>query len=1050
MDTYREQLAAHFEQALALLNDAQRQAVEQTEGPVMVIAGPGTGKTQILAARIGNILKKTDTQAEQILCLTYTDAGTVAMRQRLQQFIGSDAYRVRINTFHAFCNDVIQEHLSLFKKRELEPVSDLERLELVKQITVELPKQHPLKRYRGNVDYEIPNLISLYDTLKRERWSPEELISQIDQYVETLPERETYRYKRSKKGQYEKGDIKQAELDKEIERMEKTKAAIRTFPRYLELMAQKGRYDFADMINWVIDAFEAHPDLLAEYQEQFHYLLVDEFQDTSGSQNQLLQMLCGADPQPNIFVVGDDDQSIFRFQGANVKNMLDFAQRYVAYLTTIVLTVNYRSVPSILAVSGAVIQHNADRLVNQLEDLEKKLTAGNPRLKDLPLQPVLQIYQNPFSEMAGIAGAINDLIEKDHMDPEKIAVIYRKNKYGEELSRYLQAKQIPFYIKKKHDLLKDPFIRKLICVLEYIAAEIDIPFSGDNLLFEILHYHFYQIPPIEVARIMARLSRTSGPRPSLRAHLQEWLETRNPSLFDHPAEGILQVSALLEARIADALNKPLVELVASVIRENGFLRAALDDSRKVWHMQLLTSFYDFVNQETRRQPDLTLSGLLGIIRLMKNNGLALVINRSLESEKGVHLLTAHGAKGLEYDVVFLAGNESANWEKSRNPHRGYKFPDTLMETSGADVKTEEERRSFFVALTRAAQQLHISWPEWTNEGKNLEKSAFIAEIEEEVALAKNKIALSETELVDFAALNFQLAPKPDIQQVEKQFMDELLSRFSMNVTALNNFLDCPLKFYYNNLIRVPLGKSEATEFGSAIHGCLEDLFKAMQEDGDQHFPAVSYLLKRFHYHMRRRRQHFTKEAYDRRSEYGEMVLSGYYDHYVDHWNKIVSVERRFNNIVVGGIPLKGAMDKLEFDGSLVNVVDYKTGDVESPLTKQKLRCPDDKNPLGGNYWRQAVFYKILLDHYHQKDWQVTSTEFDFVEPNKEKKYIKKRIDITPADMEIVLQQISDSWAKIQNHDFYTGCGKEDCYWCNFAKENRWEPVPDAEQVEEVQ
>src|SRR5688572_23021790 len=155
---FRDKLNRQFAQEYARLNDKQRQAVDRIEGPVMVIAGPGTGKTQILAARIGKILLDTDTSPSNILCLTYTDAGALAMRRRLVQFIGSDAYKVNIYTFHAFCNDIIQENLSLFEKNQLDPISELERIELLKQLIDEFPKDHPLKRYRGDVYYEIQNL----------------------------------------------------------------------------------------------------------------------------------------------------------------------------------------------------------------------------------------------------------------------------------------------------------------------------------------------------------------------------------------------------------------------------------------------------------------------------------------------------------------------------------------------------------------------------------------------------------------------------------------------------------------------------------------------------------------------------------------------------------------------------------------------------------------------------------------------------------------------------------------------------------------------------
>src|SRR4051812_20641152 len=194
MQNYREILKQKFSEEYQKLNEQQRKAVDTIEGPVMVIAGPGTGKTQILASRIGRILLETDSAPENILCLTYTDAGVVAMRKRLLQFIGPDAYKVNIYTFHAFCNDVIQENLSLFERTSLDPVSDLERIELFKHLIDTFPKNHPLKRYRGDVYFEINNLQSLFSTMKREGWTPALINKKIDDYVADLSMRDEFIY----------------------------------------------------------------------------------------------------------------------------------------------------------------------------------------------------------------------------------------------------------------------------------------------------------------------------------------------------------------------------------------------------------------------------------------------------------------------------------------------------------------------------------------------------------------------------------------------------------------------------------------------------------------------------------------------------------------------------------------------------------------------------------------------------------------------------------------------------------------------------------------
>src|SRR6187399_35703 len=225
MSFIKEKLESKFREEYERLNEMQRLAVDTIEGPVMVIAGPGTGKTQILASRVGKILLETDAQPENILCLTYTDAGVVAMRKRLLQFIGSDAYKVNIYTFHAFCNDVIQENLSLFEKTALDPISDLEKIELFKELIDSFPKNHPLKRYRGDVYFEIGNLQSLFSTMKREGWTPAFINQRISDYLADLPAREEFIYKR-KWGDFRPGDLKKDKIEEQKERMAKLQAAV--------------------------------------------------------------------------------------------------------------------------------------------------------------------------------------------------------------------------------------------------------------------------------------------------------------------------------------------------------------------------------------------------------------------------------------------------------------------------------------------------------------------------------------------------------------------------------------------------------------------------------------------------------------------------------------------------------------------------------------------------------------------------------------------------------------------------------------------------------
>ncbi len=1021
-----------FEKIYTALNEQQKRAVDTIEGPVMVIAGPGTGKTQILGARIGKILLDTDTQPENILCLTYTDAGAVAMRKRLLSFIGPDAYKVNIYTFHAFCNDIIQENLSLFEKTVLDPISDLEKIDLFKELIDKFPKNHPLKRYRGDVYFEIKNLQQLFSSMKREGWTPVFINEKVDEYLADIPNREEFVYKRAYK-QFKTGDRKENKIEEAKEKMEKLRAAVNEFERFQKLMRNRNRYDFDDMINWVIKAFEENKLLLSRYQEQFLYILVDEYQDTSGTQNRLVELLISYWEQPNVFVVGDDDQSIYRFQGASVENMLGFATNYQKELLTIVLTDNYRSTQPILDISKTLIDRNEERLINQIEGLTKTLSSANSALNQLTHKPLLKEYETQRQEMIHVTLEVEKLLQQGTV-PGLIGIIYKENKYGEELSQYFAQRNIPIFSKRNLNILEIPLAKKLILLLEYLAAEHDIPYGGDEMLFEILHFDWFNIPPIEIAKLTTAVAdrRFGENKTSLRKLLSEKANAPAADLFSQIAPaGMKEAATAIEKLVADAVNVTLVNLFENCIRQAGVLTWIMQSPDKHQHLHVITSLFDFVKEEARRNPALSLGQLVNIFMLMEKEGLGLPLVQVSGSDKGINLLTVHGSKGLEFEHVFLVGCNATNWEKKKKPGGGYSFPDTMFATQPKQKDEEELRRLFYVALTRAKQYLHISYSCFKNDGKQLEPSMFIAEIQDTHTLPVEKIILDTEVISKFAMIQFISVQAPEIEKVETDFITQILDKFVMNVTALNNYLKCPLQFYFQNLVRVPSGKSEATEFGSAVHHALQKLFEKMQ--ATEYFPPKKEFVLDFEWYMNRHRESFTKEQFARRIEYGQEVLSNYYDQYIASWNRIVAVERTIRNVIVQDVPLKGKLDKLEFDGKAVNVVDYKTGDIDK--AKDKLKSPHENDPNGGDYWRQAVFYKILVDHYKQKNWEVVSAEFDFIEPDKKKQYRKEKIVITPEDIATVTQQVKTVWKKIQDRDFYSGCGKPDCHWCNFVKAN---------------
>jgi len=1028
-----------FQQALAGLNPEQQAAVNKMDGPVLVVAGPGTGKTQILAARIGKILTDTDALPSEILCLTYTDAGAIAMRKRLFEFIGPDAYRINIYTFHAFCNEIIQENLEYFGKLNLEPLSELDAAMLFRELVDEFPNDHILKRFTGDIYFDAPRLQRLFSTMKSEGWGVPTIETAVKEYLDDLPNREEFIYKRANaKAGIKIGDLKQKDIEKIAEAMQKLVAAVNEYPNYSLKMQTKGWYDYDDMIIWVLKAFRENEEILRKYQERYQYILVDEFQDTSGSQNELLKFLLNYWDTPNVFVVGDDDQSIFKFQGANMKNILDFANDYVHTLHTVVLKHNYRSNQHILDISKALINNNSERLTSQLA-LDKDLRASHPRFNELIVEPVIREYENPAQEVVDVAIQIKKLVDTG-TPPGEIAVIYRNHSQVEELLQYLDVQKIAVNTKRKINVLEQPFGEKIITILRYLAMEMDSPYSGDELLFEIMHYDFFNIAPIEVAKASIAVAKENYatannnlPKTSLRRHISEMRTPAQPGLFDNVQNVEMKfLISDVDYLLKESVSATLQHFFQQVIAKMGILKYIMQQQDKGTYMQMLTSFFDFLKDESRKNPEIKLADLILTIDLMKKNNIRLSLNQVIFSDRGINFLTAHGSKGLEFEHVFFIGCDKKTWD-SKGRNTGFSYPDTLTHGRGDDVaQKEESRRLFYVALTRAKQSLMISYASKDKNGKDQEASQFIGEILADTSLSLSYPKVQEDNMLEFYATQFNIDDKPKIELLDRNYINQLLQNYTLSVTHLSNYLDCPLRFYFQCLIRVPSGKSPAATFGQAVHWALNRTFKKLKEWGDE-FPPMEEFMKEFRWYMYRNRDSFTKDDFKLRVAYGEKILPAYYEQNVPLWNKIAITERTIKNIEIEGVPIKGNLDKIEFTGKQVNVVDYKTGKLKN--AKDKLLRPTNEQPNGGDYWRQAVFYKILVDHDRTNDWQVINTIFDFVEPIKDGEYHKEKIVVSPDDIATVTDQIKTVYQKIMAHDFSTGCGKKECDWCHFVKSN---------------
>ncbi len=1003
----------------------------------MVIAGPGTGKTQILATRIGNILDKGLAFAENILCLTYTDSGTVAMRNRLIDFIGPEAYKIPIHTFHSFCNSVILDHNEWFGYGEMQLISPLEEKELIEQLIDNFSENHPLKKWNNGVYYYSNALLSLFSTMKSEYISQEKIENISKEYIASLPHNPDFIYKR-KSGNNKKGDLNKVKIEKEEEKYTKLIAAAKEFKNYEKLKTGAGLFDYQDMIIYVLNAFEKHEWLLAKYQEKFQYFLVDEYQDTNGSQNKILEFLYTYWDNPNVFVVGDDDQSIFKFQGANLENMVNFYKNTIAKQDIkeqkqriIVLKENYRSTQQILETSAQSININQHRLVNTMKNLslDKHLNQANSFTKEQQQKVKVVAYENNAFETAHICKQIQHLISQG-VSLNKMAVLYKNHKHAEEIFKCLNQEGISVNLAKSVNILHEPLTNSILNILKYIYYESKYPHSREDLLFEMLLSPFFNIDSIEVSRLQYEMR--FGAFKESRNHWREVLYKKE-ILNQESQNELIRVSHLIEKWQKDIIQKPLQLFFQTLIDDINCIAYIEKQNERVWLMQELSTLFDFIKDINAKNPNISIYEFLEVIEKYKKYNLEIPYTQLTYDVNAVHLSTLHKAKGLEFDYVFMISCSAKNWEHKRKISNPFSMPPGILITQEVDDEIEDLRRLFFVGITRAKFFLQLSYYLKDSKGNDHLPSQFIKEIE-----SSNDVDFSQPKFEDSMALNFaiyQLKKENVYPKLLKQsLLNHRLQGYHLSVTHLNNYLKCPIQFYYNNFIQLPQAKNSYAAFGLAIHQTIEKLFLKMKEN-EGVFPSNNDFVKIAISELYKQQECFTKIEFEQKKEYAKMFLPRYYKYYVNTWNKNVSFEKRLKGLFKD-INLTGIIDKIEYEAKGINLIDYKTGKLikkklskPKPNTRNKTASFEDE--YGGNYWRQAVFYQILVKH--NNDHQIKATNinniyFDFVEPDTKGNFTLQKIIVDAEDEKIVKQQIEDTWSNIQKLNF-KGCGKEDCYYC---------------------
>lgn len=1002
--------AATFDQVFRSLNPAQQRAVETTDGPVMVIAGPGTGKTQILAARIANILLKTDTNPSSVLALTFTESAATNMRERLVSMIGKTGYYVQIQTFHAFCAEVIVTHPEYFSiNRESQPLTDLERYQLFESLFTDLELEI-LKPLNAPYFYLRESMKNISD-LKREGIT----IADFQKLVHA--EQALY--------EQEEPDLKKGEKTKRQKLIQKNLELLKVYAAYQERLQHTHRYDFEDMISLVKVAFVEHPDLLLEYQEKLLYFLVDEYQDTNASQNQVVDLLTSYwGDDANIFVVGDPNQAIYRFQGASIENVISFTKRYPT-ATVITLETGYRSPQKIYTAAADLIKENqlSDLVIgtgdNQVQ-LHQALTSVHPD------GDLIEVYRAPSQtlEAVYVAERIKSLLANG-VQPQEIAVLYRNNADAADFAQALSKWGIQYQIDGGNNVLSELHICQLLNVLKVITSIRDG--SEDGLLYEVMQYEWIGLDSLLVMK---------AARAASKAHVT-LLEVilKGYSFFkEHEVSQVVSkdefnhllvfVTKLQEWSARDA-NLVLSAWFELVMTDSGYLPWILTQSDKVDLVTSINSLYREVTALVEQKPDARLDDFLLNIATLQEHNIAITKEDLNVEQAAVHLSTVHKAKGQEWLYVFLVRCVDGKWGNTTQRNI-LPLPSGIVKHTDLSHKerNEDDRRLFYVALTRTKQNMIITYPETVitnNRSKEMLGSVFIEEIKPHTRGVIDAISQSVASESDtFLAQLLEPAAPVKRSDEERAFFRKLVADLPLSVTALNIYLKSPEQFVTEVLLRVPTAVSPHLAFGTAMHRALEAWNRALLRNGT--VPALDHVLEVFTQNLSE--LPLSQPELDLRLNHGREVLTAYYQERKSLATKPLYIERQFgygfNKTYLDDIPLSGRIDRVDWIDEARNtahVIDYKTGkprtegEIEGKTVSAELSDREKELPesIRGPYKRQLLFYKLLAELDPSFGPTIETGAFEFVEPDKQNgKFITRTFslpDEAVSDLKDLIQEV---------------------------------------------
>lgn len=967
-----------------MLNANQKKAIENIHSATLVIAGPGTGKTELLSERIGRILTETNDSAQNILCLTYSKSGVRAMQERLAKKYGKEiASEIAIHTFHSFCNKVIIDNKAFFNNKASVLLDDIKFFEFVYDLLgepniagINYTKKPPTSKLLGAFKL-------IYNKIKEEKLNIDNELINANRLINDLL-----------------STVENNKRNEEINKIQKFHDALILIQHLIPKIVENKLYDYNDMLKWAIDFFTNNPEELQNYREKYLYVLVDEFQDTNPLQLELLNLLIIKNGQndPSIFVVADDDQCIYRFQGASIDTIINLSDNLQS-IERHVLVENYRSTQDILDMASNLIIHNKARVVNKIPSLSKDLKAAHETTMHLSTTPKIWECVDKLHEAKLILASIQKKISLGEAVPSDFAILYRTRSHGESIIDLIKRSGLEYdTADDSNNLMDKGFVFDIDNALQCIRMEHLKTGSSDGYFFKYISNH------------------------SEKYNLLDVLELKR-SLGDKYSSFVNNLLTISHSEIHSSLFIELKEIVSKLAllsKNRGVMRDAHWTelynilSIQVGDDQIWKDWDEFLVNEKNYRIGYTIFDWAELFFQYREYSKKIDSKQAIQN-KGIKLSTLHGSKGLEFKHVYIVGCTDNKFEKKDIDKNQIKFPN---QDNDLEALIEDRRRLFYVGLTRAEQTITFTY---YKDGFGKSNYPTLTRFVKEAVPNWNQIVKRVVSVPSITNENYDYKAYlgSHLNYVESLIKND----FRFSPSTFSTFIKCSSEFLIKDLLNLPGTTSQVPAFGIAVHKMLqvildEKIYKLPIDDAKKYIKNNWSLVFSNYSHL------FLSKNLLRYQDYGLDVIINYYDNYIH--NKILTDERSQEETIEGlqnGVKIKGKLDRIDIINNTALVIDYKTGSVYS----DKLKPFVDHDHPGGDYWRQAMFYSSLVSSKFPER-SLLNVSFHSVE----KETIKDVIHELNPDPSLAIwaAYLKNNWDNLQKLSFSNPCLKKECPFCN--------------------